>query len=46
MVPRPAAASHLLLPVGFPELSIRLLGATLKLEAEAAAMGETLYLLS
>ena len=42
--PGPAAASHCLLPAGFPELSIHLLGATLKLEAEAVAMGGTLYL--
>lgn len=33
-----AAASHRLLPLGFPELSIHLLGAALKLEAEAVAV--------
>lgn len=35
--PSPATASHCLLPPGFPELGILLLGAALKLEAEAVA---------
>lgn len=39
--PSPAAASHHLLPTGFPEISVHLFGAALKLEAEAVFLGGT-----